>query len=108
MCGTPIGVQPHTQDAARGRAQAVVRRLTVDQIAHALRCAVVRNPGAVTAPFFADDEQQRDPRFTRSTERLGSRHLRSEDALRIAGATAEEHPALLATWKERRHTIEVR
>src|SRR5262245_20610606 len=103
-----LGMEPHAKQATCRDAQAVVRRLAVDEKTNALRCLVVGHARAIAAALFADDEQQRDARLASRSQPLGGRYLRSEDALRVTGTTAKHQTALLMTGIKRWHTVEVR
>ncbi len=103
-----LGVQPHTKQATRCSAEAVVGRLAVDQVANAIRRLLVGDARAVAAALLADDEEQPDACLASTAQPIGRRDLGRENALRVARAAAEQQPALLAARKERRHAVEVR
>ena len=104
----PARAQLEAQDAARREAEPVVGRLAVDQEPAAAGRRLVRRARAVAAALLADDEQQADARFAVAPQPIGRRHLRRENALRVARAAPVQAIAFDAARKERRHAVEVR
>src|SRR6266851_8262067 len=103
----PGRLQSDPEHAARRDPEAVVGRLSVDEKA-AVVGGEIRRAGSVAAPFFPDDEQQPHASLATAAKDVGGRHLRGEDALRIAGTAAADPIALETARKERRHAIEMR
>ena len=63
MCRASTGVQPHAQNAARRRAEPVVRRLAVDEEPYASWRELVGGLRPIAATFLAGKKEQRQPRF---------------------------------------------
>ena len=108
MRGAPAGAQLQPQDPARGEAEAVVRRLTVDEKRAPLaERRVVGHSRAVAAALLADDEEKTDT-IARTSKAIGGRDLRREDPFRVAGAAPVQAVAFDPARKERGDAIEVR
>ncbi len=99
--------EPYAQHASRSGAESVVGGLAIHQIADACRRIFVRDAGAVAPALLADDEEQRHAPFASCAQAHGRRDLRGQDAFGVARTAAENQPALLATGKERRDTVDV-
>src|SRR5829696_2054089 len=99
--------EPETQRPAGCERQPIVGRLAIDEKVRPGR-RQVRGAGAVAAALFAHHEQQADTRLARAAQPIGCRHLRGQDAFRVARSTSDNPPALETTGKERGHAVEVR
>ena len=107
MTGTPGGPQPDAQVAPCRQRQAAVGRLAVDQEPRPDR-GRVGDVGAVAAALLAHDEQQADADLAVRAQPLGGRHLRREDALRVARASSVQPAVANGAGEEGRHTVVVR
>src|SRR3954469_10774942 len=109
MRGTDFGAKLQAQNAARRQAEAIVRRLSVDQVvAGGTGGRFVRDLRAIASALFADDEDKADPRLTLATQLLGRGNLRRQNALGVARAATIQAIAVDAAREKGGHAIDVR
>src|SRR5881628_1610470 len=102
MRGAACGAKFQAKNAARRETEAVVGRLSVDQVLPVRTGGrLVRDLRTITPALFADDEEKPDARLAITPQLLGRGNLRRQNALGVAGAATVQPIAFNAARKER-------